>query len=789
MPFLVTVGQCEQQTPVICFCSLDGNMGFLFPKGEDDDIVYTDVLQGARITQFHSKETDLFVGTSQGTVTIFDIKKKDSINSKRILELDSKVVQISTLGSLTLVSTETRSIVCNSQNKSFREVGSKSRQGRYGAGFAHCSIICSRPGSRLWIASYEGFVEKTLQFKPCLTATEPFKTIESDCPDVASSTQTIHAFGKIIPIHGRLILTYSIHNIYLINLDIPNEIEWILHKDKLTDVQVHGEQLWILSRGRLSCFDFQTEFEVDPSPITISDVSAIASDNDVPDTREESSQRDPPRQVLHPRASKFLQGSLRASRQISISDDNISKSVGQNVDLPELGYLDLFNEAAANTRTLAESKLRLHLNGPWLENTLKRFPIIDHEMVRSSFDNDDRLKVKRLGTQMQELAEFLLSYDEETLNLDSDFIARSEEMRQIYREISDIASNLNGNYSRDWKHVPEEHVQEVIEFMAKNEFTHFMSCLEDFAPCISMSRLLDVLPPKDEEAWNFVVAYNLDEMRKRFSQIHLSKRSEEVFALVQDELMIPKGPSSEKRLKLLQYLSLTGQVSIHLFGLVYSNGPVALLKFYDLIYLYGFLTDTEKDHELSTLFVGIISDKIEEMEETDAIRQFFAQYQQRDKYLNLLKELFQKHCHSSNLSSLGHALLELELDLNEKLAFCKKAKFKTGYIKTLSNMSMEQRWNELEFLFTQEDVKLLTYLGLTSCYHNCSRVIDFKLSNEAMPISWDDIGLEIIKCLGVRQGKKLLMTKSNRMGKGTFSAGFYRRMLNTELQDYDQDCK
>lgn len=711
----------------------------------------------------------------------FVFQEKDSLSSKRILELDSKIVQISTLGTLALVSTETRSIICDSQNKSFREVGFKSRQGRYGADFAHSSIICSRPGARLWIASYEGFVERTLQLKPSLTTIEPFKTIESDYPNVTSSTQMVHAFGKIVPVHGRLIITYSIHNIYLINLDIPNEVQWILHKDKLIDVQVLGDKLWILSRGRLSCYDLRTEIEADQNPAVDNIENEIVSAADIPDTQE-AHRYDPPRQVLHPRASKFIPGSLKASRQYSISDENLSHNIGRNIDIPELGYLDLFNEAATNTRTLAESKLRIHLNSPWLENTLKRFPIIDHDMVRNSFDNRDWSKVQQLGSRMQELAEFLLSYDDDTLNLDSDFISQSEEMRRIYREISDIASKLNGTSSRDWKHVPEKHVQEVIEFMAKNEFVHFMSCLEDFAPCISMSRLLDVLPPNNEEAWNLVVTFNLDEKRKRFSLIHLSKRNEEVFALMQDELLIPEGPLCEKRLKFLHFLLLTGQVSIHLFDLVYSNGPATVLKFHDLIYLYAALTKAEQDHELEPLFVGILSDKIETIEETKVTQEFFLQDQGK-KYLNLLRHLFQKYCHSSNLSSLGYALLELEVNLEERLEFCKRARFKTGFVKTLAQMSMDQRWTELGTLFEMEDVKLLTYLEFTNGYDNCSKVIDFKLNHDLMPISWDTLGLEIIKCIGVRQGKHLLSAKSKRMRRGTFSAAFYRHLLKTELQD------
>ena len=79
------------------------------------------------------------------------------------------------------------------------------------------------------------------------------------------------------------------------------------------------------------------------------------------------------------------------------------------------------------------------------------------------------------------------------------------------------------------------------------------------------------------------------------------------------------------------------------------------------------------------------------------------------------------------------------------------------------------------------DVKLVSFLGLLSTAEECSEMLDVRRGLNGPTISWDALGLEILKNLGLEEGKKVLMQKSGVLPKGSFSARFYREVIRQSL--------
>ena len=91
-------------------------------------------------------------------------------------------------------------------------------------------------------------------------------------------------------------------------------------------------------------------------------------------------------------------------------------------------------------------------------------------------------------------------------------------------------------------------------------------------------------------------------------------------------------------------------------------------------------------------------------------------------------------------------------------------------------------WEEIDTILRLGDVKLVSFLGLLSTSEDCRRMLDIRLKGRINgAISWDALGLEILKNLGLEEGKKVLMQKSVALPKGSFSARFYREVIRQSL--------
>ena len=94
-------------------------------------------------------------------------------------------------------------------------------------------------------------------------------------------------------------------------------------------------------------------------------------------------------------------------------------------------------------------------------------------------------------------------------------------------------------------------------------------------------------------------------------------------------------------------------------------------------------------------------------------------------------------------------------------------------------------WEEIDTILRLGDVKLVSFLGLLSTAEESRQILDIRrgMHAAAVPceISWDSLGLEILKNLGLEEGKKVLMQKSPKLPKGSFSARFYREVIRQSL--------
>uniref|UniRef100_A0A8C6W3B2 Hermansky-Pudlak syndrome 5 protein homolog n=1 Tax=Nannospalax galili TaxID=1026970 RepID=A0A8C6W3B2_NANGA len=128
----------------------------------------------------------LFVGDHVGRVSAIKLNTSKQAKAaaafvmfpvQTITTVDSCVVQLDFLDGRLLVSSLTRSFLCDTEREKFWKIGNKERDGEYGACFfpGRCAgspqplIYCARPGSRMWEVSFDGEVLSTHQFKKLLS--------------------------------------------------------------------------------------------------------------------------------------------------------------------------------------------------------------------------------------------------------------------------------------------------------------------------------------------------------------------------------------------------------------------------------------------------------------------------------------------------------------------------------------------------------------------------------------------------------------------------------------------
>ncbi|XP_075423794.1 BLOC-2 complex member HPS5 isoform X1 [Ascaphus truei] len=182
-----------------------------------------------------------------------------------ITNVDSRVVQLDYLEGKLLISSLTRSYLCDTEREKFWKIGNKERDGEYGACFFPVGrnsagqqpvMYCARPGSRMWEVNFEGEVLSTHQFKQLLASPPlPIINLRSDPQyDATPSSPQSLAFPKLLYLSEHSILTWTDRGVYIFIPQNVHVLLWSEVKD-IQDISVCKNEVFCLHvDGKVSHF-------------------------------------------------------------------------------------------------------------------------------------------------------------------------------------------------------------------------------------------------------------------------------------------------------------------------------------------------------------------------------------------------------------------------------------------------------------------------------------------------------------------------------------------------------
>lgn len=176
------------------------------------------------------------------------------------MTLDSSVVQIDSCSKFLLVSTLSRTFLCDTEKEQYRQIGKKLRDGSFGACFvpvgqADVKIVCSRPGARLWQADFDATVTCTHHFKN-ISSQKPASIVHLDSSrdghlsitEYSSSEYDVPElfnFGKLFVVARKFVLTYSSDTLYVIDPHSASLLFWSNYYSDIRNIKVVNHCLYI----------------------------------------------------------------------------------------------------------------------------------------------------------------------------------------------------------------------------------------------------------------------------------------------------------------------------------------------------------------------------------------------------------------------------------------------------------------------------------------------------------------------------------------------------------------
>ncbi|XP_035746863.1 Hermansky-Pudlak syndrome 5 protein isoform X2 [Egretta garzetta] len=173
-----------------------------------------------------------------------------------ITTVDSRVVQLDYLDGRLLISSLTRTYLCDTEREKFWKIGNKERDGEFGACFFPVGknggnqqplIYCARPGSRMWEVNFDGEVQSTHQFKQLLSSPPlPVVTLRLD-PHYTSSSCSPQSlsFPKLLYLTEHCVMTWTERGIYIF---LPQNVQVLLWSEvkDIQDIAVYKNELFCL---------------------------------------------------------------------------------------------------------------------------------------------------------------------------------------------------------------------------------------------------------------------------------------------------------------------------------------------------------------------------------------------------------------------------------------------------------------------------------------------------------------------------------------------------------------
>ncbi|XP_048711857.2 BLOC-2 complex member HPS5 isoform X3 [Caretta caretta] len=245
-------------------------------RGKPERIYVSTEHKGKKVTSlcWDTAALRVFVGDHVGKVSAIKINTSKQGKAAAafvmfpvqiITTVDSRVVQLDYLDGRLLISSLTRSYLCDTEREKFWKIGNKERDGEYGACFfpvgKSCGsqqplIYCARPGSRMWEANFEGEVLSTHQFKQLLSSPPlPVITLRLD-PQYNTSACSLQSlsFPKLLYLTEHCVMTWTERGIYVF---IPQNVQVLLWSEvkDIQDIAVYRNELFCLhTNGKVSHF-------------------------------------------------------------------------------------------------------------------------------------------------------------------------------------------------------------------------------------------------------------------------------------------------------------------------------------------------------------------------------------------------------------------------------------------------------------------------------------------------------------------------------------------------------
>ncbi|XP_006892090.1 PREDICTED: Hermansky-Pudlak syndrome 5 protein [Elephantulus edwardii] len=242
-------------------------------RGKPEQIYVSSEHKGRKVTAlcWDTAILRVFVGDHVGKVSAIKLNTSKQAKAatafvmfpvQTITTVDSSIVQLDYLDGRLLISSLTRSYLCDTEREKFWKIGNKERDGEYGACFfpGRCSgtqqplIYCARPGSRMWEVNFDGDVISTHQFKKLLTS-PPLPVInlrsEPQYDQTVGSPQSL-CFPKLLHLSEHCVLTWTERGIYIF---IPQNVQVLLWSEvkDIQDVAICKSELFCLHlNGKVS---------------------------------------------------------------------------------------------------------------------------------------------------------------------------------------------------------------------------------------------------------------------------------------------------------------------------------------------------------------------------------------------------------------------------------------------------------------------------------------------------------------------------------------------------------
>ncbi|NXG46577.1 HPS5 protein, partial [Psilopogon haemacephalus] len=236
-------------------------------RGKPERIYVSSEHKGRKVTAlcWDTAALRVFVGDHVGKVSAIKINTSKQGKAAAtfvmfpvqiITTVDSRVVQLDYLDGRLLISSLTRTYLCDTEREKFWKIGNKERDGEFGACFFPLGknsgnqqplIYCARPGSRMWEVNFDGEVQSTHQFKQLLSAPPlPVITLRLDphYTGSSSSPQSL-SFPKLLHLAEHYVITWTERGIYILLPQSVQVLLWSEVKD-IQDVAVYKNELFCL---------------------------------------------------------------------------------------------------------------------------------------------------------------------------------------------------------------------------------------------------------------------------------------------------------------------------------------------------------------------------------------------------------------------------------------------------------------------------------------------------------------------------------------------------------------